>query len=79
MKVKSIIAGLALSFMAASSTMAADSFSTLDGIPAEPMSHTEMEQVEGKFWAYNYYWGLVWINYYTRATYKNGWFIGYSY
>lgn len=52
MNTKSFIAGLAISMTVMGSAMA-DDLTTMEGIPAEAMSHADMESVEGKF----YVWG----------------------
>lgn len=47
MNSKSLISGIALG-VAASGVFAGEGFSTLNGIPTETMSHSEMVNVEGK-------------------------------
>jgi len=53
----------------------AEDFSTLDGVPAEAMSHGELATVEGKFFEYNPIIGWLWVNEYghiwhwTTGTY----------
>jgi len=61
MKMKSIIFGISCSLLTATS-FAGENFSTLNGIPAEVMSNTEMNNVEGKSFDYNYFIGLLWVN-----------------
>lgn len=45
-----------------SAPVLAEDFSTLGGIPAEAMSHNEMATVEGKFYEFHPFYGLVQVN-----------------
>ena len=57
MKMKSIIFCVSCSLLTATS-FAGENFSTLNGIPAEVMSNTEMNNVEGKMFQ-GYYGGIL--------------------
>ncbi len=49
MRIKAIVSGVAIAFAATMGSASAGEMLTLSGIPAEPLTAAEMEQVQGKW------------------------------